>query len=40
MQLLPFATETHVDEALRLFRVSTLEAAASNSLEGNIVFIK
>ncbi|XP_065222738.1 DNA replication licensing factor Mcm5 [Planococcus citri] len=34
MQLLPFATETHVDEALRLFQVSTLEAASCKSLEG------
>lgn len=34
MQLLPFATETHVDEALRLFQVSTLEAASCKALEG------
>lgn len=34
MRLLPFATETHVDEALRLFRVSTISAATSGSLSG------
>lgn len=34
MQLLPFATETHIDEALRLFQVSTLDAAMSGSLSG------
>ncbi|GAU97634.1 hypothetical protein RvY_08898-2 [Ramazzottius varieornatus] len=34
MQLLPFATVQHVDEALRLFQVSTLDAAASGSLTG------
>ncbi|KAM3724476.1 DNA replication licensing factor [Dirofilaria immitis] len=34
MELLPFATERHVDEALRLFRVSTIEAAASGNLIG------
>ncbi|XP_065563202.1 DNA replication licensing factor mcm5-A-like [Artemia franciscana] len=34
MQLLPFATEAHVDEALRLFQVSTLDAAMSGSLAG------
>ncbi|XP_065068413.1 DNA replication licensing factor mcm5-like [Rhopilema esculentum] len=34
MQLLPFATDAHVDEALRLFQVSTLEAARSGSLSG------
>lgn len=34
MQLEPFATETHVDEALRLFQVSTLDAAMSGSLAG------
>ncbi|KAL3273145.1 hypothetical protein HHI36_014599 [Cryptolaemus montrouzieri] len=32
MQLLPFATETHVNEALRLFQVSTLDAAMSGNL--------
>lgn len=34
MQLLPFATEVHVDEALRLFQVSTLDAAMTGSLAG------
>lgn len=34
MQLQPFATETHVDEALRLFQVSTLDAAMTGSLAG------
>ena len=34
MQLLPFATEVHVDEALRLFQVSTLDAAMTGSLSG------
>ncbi|OQV22487.1 DNA replication licensing factor mcm5 [Hypsibius exemplaris] len=34
MQLLPFAGIQHVDEALRLFQVSTLDAAASGSLSG------
>lgn len=34
MQLLPFAVETHVDESLRLFQVSTLEAANTGSLAG------
>ncbi|KAK5647912.1 hypothetical protein RI129_002804 [Pyrocoelia pectoralis] len=34
MQLLPFATESHVNEALRLFQVSTLDAAMSGSLMG------
>lgn len=34
MELLPFASEQHIDEALRLFRVSTIEAAATGSLIG------
>lgn len=34
MQLQPFATEVHVDEALRLFQVSTLDAAMSGTLAG------
>ncbi|XP_078672526.1 DNA replication licensing factor mcm5-like [Branchiostoma floridae x Branchiostoma belcheri] len=34
MQLSPFATEAHVDEALRLFQVSTLDAAMSGDLSG------
>ncbi|XP_019769821.2 DNA replication licensing factor Mcm5 [Dendroctonus ponderosae] len=32
MQLLPFATVSHVEESLRLFQVSTLAAAVSGSL--------
>ncbi|CAB0031649.1 unnamed protein product [Trichogramma brassicae] len=39
MSLLPFATETHVDEALRLFQVSTISAASSGSLAGAEGFI-
>ncbi|XP_058799838.1 DNA replication licensing factor Mcm5 [Phymastichus coffea] len=34
MRLLPFANEIHVDEALRLFQVSTMSAAMSGSLAG------
>lgn len=34
MRLLPFATGAHVEEALRLFQVSTLDAAMSGSLSG------
>lgn len=34
MRLAAFATEGDVEEALRLFHVSTLEAAMSGSLEG------
>lgn len=34
MSLSPFATESHIDEALRLFQVSTLEAAMSGNLSG------
>ncbi|XP_006567932.1 DNA replication licensing factor Mcm5 isoform X2 [Apis mellifera] len=34
MQLQSFATEIHVNEALRLFQVSTLDAAMSGSLAG------
>lgn len=34
LQLRPFATEEHVNEALRLFQVSTLEAAGSGTLSG------
>lgn len=34
MQLLPFANEIHVEEALRLFHVSTLDAAMTGSLSG------
>jgi hypothetical protein len=36
MSLLPFALESHVDEALRLFQVSTMDAALSGSLSGNL----
>ncbi|KAJ2953264.1 hypothetical protein O0L34_g845 [Tuta absoluta] len=34
MQLQPFATEAHVTEALRLFQVSTLDAAMTGTLAG------
>jgi DNA replication licensing factor MCM5 len=34
MQLRPFATDVHVDEAIRLFRVSTQQAASTGSLAG------
>lgn len=34
MRQLPFATAAHVEEALRLFQVSTLDAAMSGSLSG------
>lgn len=34
MQLQPFATDVHVNEALRLFQVSTLDAASTGSLAG------
>ncbi|XP_045452880.1 DNA replication licensing factor Mcm5 [Melitaea cinxia] len=34
MQLQPFASEAHVTEALRLFQVSTLDAAMTGSLAG------
>lgn len=34
MRLQPFATAVHVEEALRLFQVSTLDAAMSGSLSG------
>ena len=37
MGLAPYATEAHVDEALRLFQVSTLDAAMSGSLSGNSI---
>lgn len=36
MRLEPFAYERDVDEALRLFQVSTLDAAMSGSLTGMI----
>lgn len=34
MQLQPFVSEQHVDEALRLFHVSTIKAAMSGDLSG------
>lgn len=34
MKLQPFATETDIEEALRLFQVSTLDAALSGNLSG------
>jgi DNA replication licensing factor MCM5 len=34
MELQPFAMDKHVDEALRLFQVSTLDAAMTGSLSG------
>ncbi|XP_018784738.1 PREDICTED: DNA replication licensing factor Mcm5 [Bactrocera latifrons] len=34
MRLLPFATDEHVNEALRLFQVSTLDAAMTGCLAG------
>lgn len=34
MRLAPFALEADVDEALRLFQVSTLDAATSGNLAG------
>ena len=37
MRLLPFATAAHVEEALRLFQVSTLDAAMSGSLSGDLM---
>jgi len=35
MQLQPFVSEEHVDEALRLFKVSTLAAAAHGGVSGS-----
>lgn len=34
MRLLPFASEVQVDEALRLFQVSTISAASAGFLAG------
>lgn len=34
MQLKPFASDVHIDEALRLFQVSTLNAASTGNLAG------
>lgn len=39
MRLQPFATAVHVEEALRLFQVSTLDAAMSGSLSGKSQFL-
>lgn len=39
MRLQPFATEADVEEALRLFQVSTLDAAMSGNLSGERVMI-
>lgn len=39
MELKPFASDTHVDEALRLFQVSTLDAASSGNLAGKLKII-
>ena len=39
MELQPFAVNRHVDEALRLFHVSTMDAALSGSLSGNCTLI-
>lgn len=34
MELLPFVEERHVEEAIRLFKVSTIAAAQSGNLSG------
>lgn len=34
MELLPFVIDRHVEESLRIFQVSTLDAAMSGSLSG------
>ena len=34
MQLMPFANETHVDEAIRLFNFATMNAIQSGIVEG------
>lgn len=38
MQLQPFATDVHLNEALRLFQVSTLDAAMSGTLAGTSIY--
>jgi DNA replication licensing factor MCM5 len=38
MRLAPFASEADVDEALRLFQTSTLDAALSGNLAGMIYY--
>lgn len=40
IELMPFVEERHIDEALRLFRVSTIEAASSGSLAGSVFHVK
>ena len=40
MSLSPFAIEVHVDEALWLFQVSTLEAAISGNLSGIVTSLQ
>jgi len=37
MRLATFATEADIDEALRLFQVSTLDAAMTGSLAGFVI---
>jgi len=39
MRLAAFAVEADVDEALRLFQVSTLDAAMTGSLAGLSVYV-
>lgn len=34
MELQPFATDSHVDEAIRIFQVSTMSAATSGDMQG------
>jgi len=36
MRMMPFATEEHVEEALRLFKTSTMDAASNNSLGDSV----
>ena len=38
MELLPFTEKRHVEEAIRLFKVSTIAAAQSGSLSGKFIF--
>ncbi len=40
MRLAPFANETDVDEALRLFHVSTLSSAGSGNLAGKCLIFQ
>lgn len=39
MRMAPFATEADVDEALRLFQVSTLDAAMTGNLAGGLCLV-